>query len=246
MLADRWPRLGDGGLEALEAWLAANPDARLAVVDTLAKVRDGAAGKNLYREDYEAVEPLLGLAARHGVAVLIVHHLRKLAADDPLDEVSGSIGLTGGVDGALVLKRERGRADAFLFFVTGRDIEKEKELALSWDGSTATWSIAGGADEYRRSRERQELIDGLRSMGKPASPKEVSDALGKNHNNVKQLPYKMGNDGDVRSVGGGKYVPTDNPDNLDNRDGTATDLGGPPEPPDAVKGVGDPGEGVSR
>jgi DNA polymerase III epsilon subunit-like protein len=44
----------------------------------------------------------------------------------------------------------------------------------------------------------------------------VSEALGKPHNNVKQLMWKMGNDGDLRSVGGGKYVPIT--DNLDNHE----------------------------
>ena len=214
-LATAWPRLGDGGLDALEAWLNTHPDARLVVIDTLAKFRAAQAGKNLYKEDYEAVEPLVELAARHNVAVLIVHHLRKLGAEDPLDQVSGSMGLTGGADGALVLNRERGRADAYLY-VTGRDIEEEKELALSWDSTTATWKIAGDAEEYRNSRERQEVEECLRTLGEPAGPKEVSEALGKPYNNVKQLMWKMGNDGDLRSVGGGKYVPvTDNRDNHD-------------------------------
>jgi AAA domain/3'-5' exonuclease/Domain of unknown function (DUF3854) len=217
-LATEWRRLGDGGLEALEAWFNTHPDARLVVIDTLAKFRAGQTGKNLYKEDYEAVEPLVELAARHNVAILIVHHLRKLGADDPLDQVSGSMGLTGGADGALVLNRQRGRADAYLY-VTGRDIEEEKELALSWDSTTATWKIAGDAEEYRNSRERQEVEGCLRTLGEPAGPKEVSEALGKPYNNVKQLMWKMGNDGDLRSVGGGKYVPvTDNRDNRDNHD----------------------------
>ncbi len=217
-LATEWPRLGDGGLEALEAWLNTHPDARLVVIDTLAKFRTAQTGKNLYKEDYEAVEPLVELAADHNVAILIVHHLRKLGAEDPLDQVSGSMGLTGGADGALVLNRQRGRADAYLY-VTGRDIEEEKELALSWDSTTATWKIAGDAEEYRNSRERQEVEECLRTLGESAGPKEVSEALGKPYNNVKQLMWKMGNDGDLRSVGGGKYVPvTDNLDNRDNHD----------------------------
>jgi hypothetical protein len=219
VLTDRWPRLDEGGLEAIDAWLISHPDARLVIVDTLKKIRPkGRSGRNIYDVDYEDVEPLLPLAARHNVAVLVVHHLRKNTADDPLDEVSGSHGLTGGVDGVLVLKRERGRADAFLY-VTGRDIEQERELALSWDATTATWKIAGDAEEYRTSKERQEIVDCLHSLGVPAGPKEVSEALGKPHNNVKQLMWKMGDGGDLRSVGGGKYVPvTGNLDNRDNHD----------------------------
>ncbi len=230
VLADRWPRLGDGGLETLEAWLVSSPDARLIVIDTLAKFRNGGNGRNVYKEDYEAVEPLVELAARHNVAVIIVHHLRKLAAEDPLDQVSGSMGLTGGADGALVLNRERGRADAYLY-VTGRDIEEEQELALSWDATTATWKIAGDAEEYRISKERQEIIECLRALGEPAGPKEVSEVLGKTYNNVKQLLFKMGNDGDVRNIGSGKYVVTDNPGNHDNRDEPSTVPDGPSTPP---------------
>jgi len=132
------------------------------------------------------------------------------------------MGLTGGADGALVLNRERGRADAYLY-VTGRDIEEEKEYALSWDSATATWKIVGEAEEYRHSKERQEIDECLRMLGEPAGPKEVSEALGKPYNNVKQLMWKMDRDGDLRSLGGGKYVPvTDNLDNHDNRDEAST------------------------
>ena len=93
------PRLDEGGVEAVEGWLRSRPDARLVVIDTLAKIRPRQRrGANAYQEDYEALEALLPLAARHNVAVLVVHHLRKMAASDPLDEVNSSIGLTGGVE----------------------------------------------------------------------------------------------------------------------------------------------------
>jgi hypothetical protein len=103
------------------------PDARLVVIDTLAKIRPHQRrGANTDQEDYEALEALLPLAAWYNLAILVVHHLRKMAATDPLDEVNSSMGLTGGVDGVMILKRERTRADATLF-VAGRDVEEEKE-----------------------------------------------------------------------------------------------------------------------
>jgi hypothetical protein len=230
VLTDRWPRLSEGGLEVIEVWLNSCADARLVIVDTLEKIRPKSSGRNVYREDYEAVDPLLSLAAQYNVAVLVVHHLRKGSADDPLDEVSGSHGLTGGVDGVLVLKRERGRADAFLY-ITGRDIEQERELALSWDGTTASWRIAGDAEEYRGSKERAEIVECLHSAQRPMGPKEVSDALGKDYNATKQLLWKMSNDGDLRSAGSGKYVVTGNFDNRDNRREEEPAAEGPPEPP---------------
>ena len=129
-IATEWPRLDEGGVEVLEDWLRDHPDARLIVIDTLAKVRPRIKGQNIYQEDYAALEELLSLAAEHSVAIIVVHHLRKMGADDPLDEISGSTGLSGEVDEALILKRERGRADAFLH-VTGREIEEERELPSS-------------------------------------------------------------------------------------------------------------------
>jgi len=60
--------------------------------------------------NYEALEPLLPIAAEDRVAI-VVHYLLKMYADDPLlDAISGSTGLSGGMDEALVLKRGRGFA----------------------------------------------------------------------------------------------------------------------------------------
>ena len=202
------PRLDEGGVEAVEGWLRSRPDARLVVIDTLAKIRPRQRrGANAYQEDYEALEALLPLAARHNVAVLVVHHLRKMAASDPLDEVNSSIGLTGGVDGAMILKRERTRADATLF-IAGRDVEEEKELALRWDRNTAGWALAGSAEEYRISQERAAILDLLRrSAPEPLGPKAITEALGKPYSSVTTLLQKLVRDGLVRTPGYGKYEP---------------------------------------
>ena len=117
------PRLDKGGTLVVQSWLEAHPDARLVVVDTLAKVKPRRrAGGDAYADDYDAVQPFVELAKRHRVTLLIITHLRKLGMnEDVFDAITGTLGTTGGVDGALVLARERGRADAVLH-VTGRDL----------------------------------------------------------------------------------------------------------------------------
>jgi len=218
-IALEWPRLDEGGTEALDKWLEAHPDARLVVVDTLKKVRPRTSGnRGVYDVDYEALEPLLPLAAAHNVAIVVVHHTRKLAAADPLDEISGSTGLSGGVDGALVLKRDRGRADAYLH-VTGRDIEEEQELALRWDPNTAGWSIVGDADEYRLGEERAAVARVLKNAEGPLSPKDVAQALSKKGGAVRELLSQMAKSSEIENVGYGKYTvksadTTDSPDTL--------------------------------
>ncbi len=213
-IATDWPRMDEGGAEALEEWLGEHPDARLVVVDILKKVRPRvSAQRSVYEGDYEALEAMQKTAGEYGIGILVVHHLRKMGASDPLDEISGSTGLSGGADGILVLKRDRGRADAYLH-VTGREIEEEAELALRWDANLASWALAGDAEEYRRSEERGAILEALRESGGPMSPKEVADELEKNPSTVRTLLRKMADAGLV--VGkSGRYEYVDSVDSVD-------------------------------
>ena len=215
-----WPQLDHGGVEALDSWLQAHPETRLVVLDTLKKIRprDGQS-RSVYDLDYEALEPLVGLAAAHGVAILVVHHLRKLEAGDPLDMISGSTGLTGGVDGALVLKRDRGKQDATLM-VDGRDIEEPSELALRWDADIASWSLMGDAEEYRMSEERRSIVDLLRRVGEPLGPKDIAQVLGRNYGAVRVMLSEMVKDGLLASPSRGKYIPTNNANMTNNTNHT--------------------------
>src|SRR5215208_301245 len=205
-VAWEWPQLDHGGVEALDSWLEAHPGTRLVVIDTLKKIRprDGQS-RSVYDLDYEALEPLLPLAAEYGVAMLVVHHLRKLEAGDPFDMISGSTGLTGGVDGALVLKRDRGKQDATLA-VDGRDIEEPSELALRWDADIASWSLMGDAEEYRQSEERRRILQLLERIDAPMWPKDIAEALGKNRSTTRVLLANMKQDGQVEATSRGYIV----------------------------------------
>jgi hypothetical protein len=206
-IATEWPRMDEGGAELLENWLGVNPHGRLVVVDILKRVRplaSSAKNRSVYDADYEALESLQSLASEYGVAILVVHHTRKLAAVDPVDEVSGSTGLSGGADGILVLKRDRGRADAYLH-VTGREIEEEAELALRWDADLASWALVGDADEYRLSNERQQILGVLENAEALMSPKEIAEATDKTVGSVKVLLGEMVKAGQVANPSYGKY-----------------------------------------
>lgn len=199
-------RLDQGGAEALGVWLAGHPGCRLVVIDTLKKVRPKEAGRRaVYDSDYEALEPLLPVAAEHGVSILVVHHLRKMDADDPLDAISGSTGLTGGVDGTLILARERGQADAYLH-IDGRDVEEPRELALRWDRNVASWTVVGDAEDFRLSEIRREIRDLLENADGPMSARDVAIGIGKGYEAVRQRLYQMSRDGEVKVVARGKYT----------------------------------------
>jgi hypothetical protein len=206
-LHTEWPRLDEGGAELLDEWLTEHPEARLVVIDTLAKIRPPARGSNIYTEDYAALEKLVSLAAKHGVAIVVVHHLRKMAASDPMDEISSSTGLTAGVDGFLILRRTPGSKGPTLF-VDGRDIEEPTEYALHWNNNTATWTIEGDAEEVRLSKERGDILLTLNRSPEPMTPKEVSDVMpGSTHSAVKKLMWTMLGDGQLLKDDRGRYYP---------------------------------------
>jgi hypothetical protein len=93
------PRLSEGGLDAIKAWIASVLDPRLIVIDTLAMVKTPRTkNDNAYDADYNAVLALRAFASEHHVAVVLVHHLRKADSDDAFDTVSGTLGLTGAPD----------------------------------------------------------------------------------------------------------------------------------------------------
>jgi hypothetical protein len=181
-----WPKMDGTGLEELDRWLNGHPDAGLVVIDTLARIRGPKRnGSTLYDADYDDLCRIKSIADRHHITIILLHHLRKAGADDVLDLVSGSTGLTAAADTVAILKRERARADAILY-ITGRDVE-DKELALRFDDSSASFVLLGAAEEYRISKERQEILELLRSSGEPMRLKDLTVALNKKSNNVHKL-----------------------------------------------------------
>lgn len=204
-----WPRIGDGCAEAIEEHIRRH-DTRLVIVDTLAKVKPHV-GRNAdsYAADYAALEPLKQVADMastegSGVAILLIHHTRKADAEDDVDTISGTTGLSGAADGALILKRARGENTATLY-VTGRDVD-EQELGLRWDPALCQWTIVGDAATVQRTHEQDATLDLLRRAGRPLSPKEVAELLGIGLSAAKMRLLRMANDGAVVQPATGRYT----------------------------------------
>ena len=99
-------------------------DLKIVVIDTLQKVRNES--KSGYGTDYKELSVLKALADKLGIAIVLVHHTRKCSDGDPFNMISGSTGLSGCVDGSMVLiESKRGSRKAKLYCV-GRDIENQE------------------------------------------------------------------------------------------------------------------------
>ncbi len=205
-LATEWSRMGEGGLKLLDQWLSEHPDCRLVVIDTLAKIRRAVEARNAYQEDYRTGEAIKAVADEHGVCILIVHHVRKQISGDALEDISGTFGLTGAADGTIVIVRERGKADAVLH-ITGRDVE-DQQLGIKWDPMTVQWSLMGDAETFRESLERQKIKKILAESGGVAlGVRDITHGIGGKEGNVKRMLYRMAEEGQIRNVGEGKFLP---------------------------------------
>ena len=98
--------IGQGLEEQITSFLYNHSDTGLVVIDTLQKVRSCDQSGSMYASDYKDVSTLKALADKYGICILLIHHLRKQAASDPFDQISGSNGLMGAADTTWVMQEE--------------------------------------------------------------------------------------------------------------------------------------------
>jgi hypothetical protein len=128
-LATKWRRLDAGGVADAKEWVASVKRPKLIIFDTLAGVRPDRNNKdNLYEGDYRALAELQHWANETGIGAMILHHTRKMESEDPIDSVSGTLGLTGCVDTVSVLARS---PKGTTLYIRGRDVE-EQALAITF------------------------------------------------------------------------------------------------------------------
>lgn len=112
-------------------------DLKIVVIDTLQKVRNES--ESSYGSDYKELSVLKALADKLDIAIVLVHHTRKCSDSDPFNMISGSTGLSGCVDGSMVLiETKRGSRKAKLHCV-GRDIENQ-EINVVFENSR--WKVS--------------------------------------------------------------------------------------------------------
>jgi hypothetical protein len=198
------PTLTAGGAEQITGWLDYHRNARMVVIDVFAKIRGQIAGSNAYADDYRATGIAKTIADQYGIAVLLVHHIRKMGSEDFLEQLSGTNGIAGAADTIHVLQRSRGDADGVLH-TTGRDVE-ETERAMRLDERTGTWHLIDGPALDHMIHETRAVI--LRYVrGHPgAGPKEISDATGLDIGHTRKTCARMATAGHLIRVGDGSYT----------------------------------------
>ena len=149
--------LGRGFEEQVTNFLRSHPQAKLVIVDTLIKVREMNSRGNAYANDYATMTAFKGIANQYGITILIVHHTRKQEASDIMDMISGTTGIMGCADGAMVLERPLRRAPRGSISMTGRDFQDAK-INLEQNPETMCWEFVGYTDEMPEEKSDPLLI----------------------------------------------------------------------------------------
>ena len=123
----------------LDNYMLSNPNTILIIVDTLQKIRD-AINEYSYGKDYDVIGQLKEFADNHGVCVLIVHHTRKQRSDDCFEMISGTSGLLGSADGAIMMTKAQRTDRAATLDITSRDMPDQR-LHLLRNEKTLAWEL---------------------------------------------------------------------------------------------------------
>lgn len=135
----KWRR---GNRDALLQLMDATRDLRLIVIDVWVKFRAPADPRQqAYDQDYGEIAWLQEAAAQRGIAVVLVHHLRKaFDPENPFESIAGSVAVLGAVDNAMLLLKHE---DGFRLAMQGRDIE---DATLAMQGRGLLFECLGQID----------------------------------------------------------------------------------------------------
>jgi muconolactone delta-isomerase len=181
------PKIGKGAVKEIRECIQKHkPD--LIIIDPWARIKPQARGKDLFLEEYQALEVFKEFQ-KEGINILLVHHARKSQSEDPIDEILGSTGQTAVVDNILVLKRGRGSQTAVLHLIP-RDFEGA-DLGLRFENG---WKLEGSAKEVMLAEEQRKIFEAIRSlesMGEKATIKAIAELVGKSQGAVKVALFDL-------------------------------------------------------
>ena len=136
--------LGNGLEEQLSSFIEKNPDVRLIIIDTLQKIRSAQDEKCNYARDYNNAAKLKDFADKHGICLVLVHHTRKQQSEDSFEMISGSNGLFGAADGAMVLRKNQRCDNKASLEIVGRDLA-DQLLSISFSHERCLWTLEKAA-----------------------------------------------------------------------------------------------------
>jgi hypothetical protein len=98
--------------------------------------------RNAYQDDYAYLTTFDDLAKKHRIAIVLLHHVNRRddkSIGDPFDRISGSNGIMGTVDTAIILTKKRGQNQATMKIESRSFYTKGDDMILTFDDGL--WTV---------------------------------------------------------------------------------------------------------
>jgi len=203
-----WDTMNNGGLKALIQEIRKYENVKLVIIDTLAKFRGSSRSKDIYQRDYDTISKLKRVADHFEIGIVVIHHLRKAAAEDPFDEISGTTGLSGAADTNIILRKLNRGNNTGELIITGRDVE-ERSLALEMKAGNLTWKLLGNSEDINRTHIEGRILKYLKEENRPVRSKDIESEMikrGLNTNTVRGAIKNLSDKGLIIRVDTGLYA----------------------------------------
>ncbi|HYT46050.1 MAG TPA: AAA family ATPase [Methylomirabilota bacterium] len=200
-----WRPFDQGGLGALEDWSKIHPGGLIVIDPVTAILPTGSGSKSLYRNEYEASLTLTKLAIDYEVTILGVSHSNKGKHENAWDEISGSTGVSAGMENVLIMRRTTNKHEVKLF-VDGRDIADPRTHLLSFDVTTLTWKYEGEYHKTFQAEKQVEIYNLLKTIKGGLTIKNIAKKLQRNLYSTRILVSRMKEKGELEMQAGYKYV----------------------------------------
>ena len=197
------PTLKRGGLIALERYLEQAPNTKLVVIDIWNQFRGESASGGSYKNEYKDLTEIREFAQRMNVAVLLLHHVTKSNGKNWMNNLYGSNGMTGAVDGVMLLERETPTSPDAVLHVTGRDIPAQ-DWSLEFDPERIQWSFT--RQPLAKTPEQQDILEYLSHGNGPLRLATIhADTRKGTKQNTQKLLTRLVDDGLVEKPSYGTY-----------------------------------------
>jgi hypothetical protein len=203
--ANEWEPL-PRGIDDIREWCDTVKNPRLVIIDTLARFTgetDSNKGGTLYNTEYKMMAHFHRLAVDYGISVLVVHHLRKADASDPMSLVSGSAGITGAADLVWVFfrKPERNEMRSKLRAM-GKDVG-DTTYDLVWNEKCCQWRCNDFTNEDESRGIRDDIKKIFKDLGdKLVTASQIADQLNRSKQYVSRELKAFANDEFIVKVNG--------------------------------------------
>jgi hypothetical protein len=179
---------------------------RMVVVDVFQRVR-GVLERNLdaYQQDYKIMGAIQKLANELNVLIVVVHHTKKGKVDDVIDSISGSFGISGAVDGMMIIGKE---GDMMRVQSKMRDI-RDFEFDLVKEGDNPMWKPAQTAVELTApndSTKTQNVALALHAAACSLTAGDITVRTGINEKNVATYLGRLLKSGQIIRTSRGFYM----------------------------------------